>query len=137
MFKITDTCSGCHYCVSWCPVKAIHGRKKQRHSIDDTCISCGSCGRICGFQAVVDHQDVIQRRIQLSQWPKPVWNYEFCDSCEACVRACPVGCIRMVGEPSQPGAMLLPKLITPKRCIACGFCGKACDKKAITMRVVQ
>lgn len=48
-----DLCRGCTACASKCPVKAISGKVKEAHSIDETvCIRCGQCSSVCRFGAV-------------------------------------------------------------------------------------
>jgi NADH-quinone oxidoreductase subunit F len=53
-FDITDKCKGCTLCAKNCPVGAISGEVKNRHSIDqDKCIKCGLCEESCKFDAIV------------------------------------------------------------------------------------
>lgn len=53
-FFITDKCIGCTKCSRSCPVSAISGKVKERHSIDtETCIKCGSCMDVCPVGAII------------------------------------------------------------------------------------
>ncbi len=53
-FEIGDKCVGCTKCARNCPVDAISGAVKQKHSIDQAkCIKCGKCEENCSFGAIV------------------------------------------------------------------------------------
>jgi NADH-quinone oxidoreductase subunit F len=52
-YTITDACNGCMACGRVCPVEAITGEKKQKHTIDQSkCIHCDECYKTCRFHAI-------------------------------------------------------------------------------------
>lgn len=132
-YQIGVECNGCGFCVQWCPVRAIQGRRKQPHTIiAERCVECGACGRICGQRAVMDAEGRLQERLRLSDWPKPYWNYADCDGCGSCIAACPAHCITM-GMTDGAGGQSWPVLANSRLCISCGFCQRECPQGAITL----
>lgn len=52
-YVVNDNCVGCGACKRVCPVDAVSGEKKQKHTIDpDKCIKCGQCFDACKFNAI-------------------------------------------------------------------------------------
>jgi NADH-quinone oxidoreductase subunit F/NADP-reducing hydrogenase subunit HndC len=52
-YTINDNCVGCGACKRVCPVNAIDGVRKEKHRIDpNKCIKCGQCYSVCKFNAV-------------------------------------------------------------------------------------
>ena len=52
-YEIDDKCIGCTKCTRLCPVKCISGKIKEKHVIDqDKCIKCGACFEECPVKAI-------------------------------------------------------------------------------------
>lgn len=52
-FVIQDNCVGCGACKRVCPVNAVSGNRKEKHSINpNLCIKCGQCYDACKFNAI-------------------------------------------------------------------------------------
>jgi NADH:ubiquinone oxidoreductase subunit F (NADH-binding) len=50
---IAEACKGCGVCRRACPQKAISGKAKEVHSLDQSlCIKCGICYNECKFDAI-------------------------------------------------------------------------------------
>jgi ferredoxin len=133
--RIDENCIGCGACKKVCPVSAISGEKKEIHIIDgELCINCSSCGRVCPKNAVTGHGTVINR-LKRNQWLKPKISREKCYACENCVAACPVGALTMADE-NLPLTENYAVLTQPEICISCGWCYDNCQFYAITMEVL-
>ena len=53
-YYITDDCIGCTKCKRNCPVGAISGNLKEKHTIDTSvCIKCGACKASCPKSAII------------------------------------------------------------------------------------
>ncbi len=51
---IPNDCMGCTKCIKVCPTKAITGKIKEPHIIDqEECIKCGACLEACPFGAII------------------------------------------------------------------------------------
>jgi Na+-translocating ferredoxin:NAD+ oxidoreductase subunit B len=135
-YQITALCNGCTSCAKICPVGAITGERKLRHSIDSAvCIECGACGRICPEEALTDPRGEKCNRISSrALWPKPVFDEKLCASCHMCVDACPVHCLSM-RLPEGKDKHEKPFLAAAKSCIACRFCQDGCPVGAVSMAV--
>lgn len=52
-FVIQDNCVGCGACKRVCPVNAVSGNRKEKHVINSNlCIKCGQCYDACKFNAI-------------------------------------------------------------------------------------
>ncbi len=55
-----DRCKGCTNCLTHCPTAAIRVRGGRAHILDNFCIDCGECIRICSYHAKVAVTDVME-----------------------------------------------------------------------------
>lgn len=50
-------CKGCTNCLKRCPTEAIRVRGGRAHIIDERCIDCGECIRVCDYHAKIAQTD--------------------------------------------------------------------------------
>ena len=62
-------CKGCTNCLRHCPTEAIRVRGGRAHIIDERCIDCGECIRICDYHAKVAVTDDISA---IRGFPHPI-----------------------------------------------------------------
>lgn len=55
-----DKCKGCTNCLKHCPTEAIRVRGGRAHIIDERCVDCGECIRICEYHAKVAMTDKLE-----------------------------------------------------------------------------
>ena len=48
-----ELCKGCTNCLMHCPTEAIRVRKGRAHILEERCIDCGECIRICDYHAKI------------------------------------------------------------------------------------
>ncbi len=52
-YTVQDNCVGCGACKRVCPAAAVEGSRKEKHRIDTVkCIKCGQCFSACKFNAI-------------------------------------------------------------------------------------
>ncbi len=134
-YRITDACIGCTLCTKVCPVMAISGTLKQRHSINPKrCVECGVCGRACAKSAVVDTNGITIERIPRKDWDKPLFDASRCSACHLCVQTCTAGAID-ISMPTYKGDLRVAAyLAAPAKCVGCALCVAACPMDAIAMQ---
>lgn len=53
-YEVTDNCIGCTKCLRACPVLAIKGKLREKHTIIiEKCIKCGLCFEACPTKAII------------------------------------------------------------------------------------
>lgn len=137
-YTITDQCIGCTLCAKNCPVNAISGALKEKHTIDQSrCISCGLCGKLCAKGAVEDENGNILHKVDKKFWHKPNVNKDVCSGCSLCVESCPKHCLSL-SDPEFCGDIhTYATLSKSDECIGCGICAGNCPVGAIDMRAPQ
>ncbi len=153
-----EKCTGCRKCEIACPKKVIEVLPISKqvlvrcHSLDSGpvtrkncqvgCIACGSCVKVCPFEAVSLNNNLARidiekcRRCGLCVMKCPtnaIMDYiphrtkayitDKCNGCTICAKVCPVN--------AASGVLKQKHVIDQERCIGCGICVDKCPKKAI------
>ena len=51
-------CKDCYRCLRECPVKAINIKEHHAQIIEEHCILCGHCTKVCPQKAKIEHSEI-------------------------------------------------------------------------------
>ncbi len=126
---IQDTCIGCTACVKVCPVDAISGEQKAVHNINpEICIDCGACTYVCPVECISDPVGVIPERIRRRNEWPKPEIIE--ELCTGC-SFCVDVCPFDCLELDGAAFHGIAHLVDPKSCVGCAMCQEVCAKNAI------
>jgi len=121
-----NLCIHCGSCISACRVGSMElvstGGEETELEIDDTCIRCGYCARVCPTEAI-KFGKILPRSVAGGK--AMVIDQKSCIGCMACVRICPAEGAMNIGTVSK-----LP-FIDPSYCVRCDECMDVCPTDSI------
>ncbi len=134
-YKINDNCIGCTLCAKNCPVDAISGELKEKHTINEKrCVNCGVCGNVCPKEAVINNYDNIAVKVAKKDWELPEINQDRCTACAMCVDICGFNCLAISYPKENGDTDLFAEIVDEKKCVSCNMCEDICPVKAISMK---
>jgi len=85
VYTIKELCRTCYTCVRECPARAIRIVGGQAEVIDERCVACGNCTKVCSqgakvFTNTVDHvRKVLEKSVKVAAIVAPSFPAEFHD----------------------------------------------------------
>src|SRR5512136_552927 len=85
VYTIKELCRTCYTCVRECPARAIRIVGGQAEVIDERCVACGNCTKVCSqgakvFTNTVDHvRKVLEKSGRVAAIVAPSFPAEFHD----------------------------------------------------------
>jgi [FeFe] hydrogenase (group B1/B3) len=99
-YVVTNMCRGCvgRPCMVNCPKDAIEFRDGKAHIIQDKCVNCGKCEKVCPFHAVIYTPVPCEEAcpvdaISKDENGKEQIDLDKCIYCGKCMEGCPFGAI--------------------------------------------
>jgi NADH dehydrogenase/NADH:ubiquinone oxidoreductase subunit G len=89
--------------------------------MDDDCILCGLCERVCREVVEVDALGFMGRGFQKSVGAPFHEASKLCIGCGACVYVCPVDCIKEEHLPTQRTIVRWDRKLPMQTCVKCGY----------------
>ncbi|MBR5803104.1 MAG: 4Fe-4S binding protein [Bacteroidaceae bacterium] len=149
--NLADHCTACQLCVAACPNGVLTPSTKLTRLMQPEMTyergycrpECTKCSEVCPTGAIrpITREDKSSTQIGHAVWvEKNCINTQGKDSCDNCMRHCPVGAIQMVpangGGGGRRGGRRVPA-VNVERCIGCGACEHLCPARPFSAIYVE